>query len=309
LFNIRTEEEFINSYGNQILKATASSSEELLRNLKSILVGIVPEISVGSDQSGTFEVAFNVKNQKKQLSEILDLPEKIAIEKNIQVVVCIDEFQNISYFDDGLAWQKRLRAHWQKHQNCNYVLYGSQKHMMLDFFTKNSMPFYKFGEIMFLEKIPTEYWLPYIQERFVKTGKKISPALAEDIAIAMKNHPYFVQQYSMSVWHNTTKTATKETLDVGLDNLLDQYTILYQKIADELSTQQLNLLKVICLGIEKLSSSAVLQTYNLGTSANIIRMKESLEKKELLDVIGKQISINDPLFELWLKRRYFKFQN
>jgi uncharacterized protein len=63
------------------------------------------------------------------------------------------------------------------------------------------------------------------------------------------------------------------------------------------------------LGIEKLSSSAVLQTYNLGTSANIIRMKESLEKKELLDVIGKQISINDPLFESWLKHRYFKFQN
>lgn len=306
LFNIRTEEEFINAYGSQVLKATASTSEELLRNLKSILVGIVPEISVGSDPSGTFEVAFNIKNQKKQLTEILDLPETIAKAKNIQVVVCIDEFQNISFFDNGLSWQKKLRAHWQKHSSCNYVLYGSQKHLMMDFFTKSSMPFYKFGELMFLEKIATNYWIPFIVERFAKTGKKISPFLAEGIATTMKDHPYFVQQYAMAVWYNTINVANKTTLEQSLDDLHNQYSILYQKISDELTNQQLNYLKVICLGIEKISSSEVLQTYKLGTSANVVRMRESLEKKELIDIVGKKVLINDPLFESWLKARYFK---
>jgi uncharacterized protein len=309
LYNIRTEEEFINVYGSQILKATSSNVEDLLKNIKSIIKGIIPEISVGSEVSGSFEVSFNVRDQKKQLSEILDLPEKIAIEKNIQVVVCVDEFQNISYLNDGLAWQKKLRAHWQKHQHCNYILYGSRKHLMLEFFTKNSMPFYKFGETLFLEKINTSYWIPFIVERFKKTGKRIDNKMAERIATTMKEHPYFVQQLAMVVWQNTLQVANKNTLQQSLVDLYNQYNILYQKITEELSNQQLNFLKAICLNTQNLSSKAVLHEFQLGTSANIIRMKESLEKKEILDIIGKQISMNDPLYELWLMNRYFNIRN
>jgi uncharacterized protein len=306
LFNIRTEEEFINTYGSQILKATANTTEEVLKNIKAVIKGIIPEISVGSDASGMFEVSFNVKDQKKQLSEILDLPEKIAKEKNIQVVVCIDEFQNVSYLNDGLAWQKKLRAHWQKHQSCNYILYGSRKHLMLEFFTNNSMPFYKFGETLFLEKIAANYWVPFIIERFKTTGKKIDAALAEDIAITMKEHPYFVQQLAMVVWQNTVNVASKKILQESLQDLFDQYNILYQKTTEELTNQQINFLKILCLKIENISSKEVLQKFNIGTSANIIRMRESLEKKELIDIIGKQITINDPLYEMWLLNRYFK---
>jgi uncharacterized protein len=306
LYNIRTEEEFINVYGNQILKATASTAEDVLKNIKAVIKGIIPEISVGSDASGTFEVSFNVRDQKKQLSEILDLPEKIAIEKNIQVVVCIDEFQNISYLNDGLAWQKKLRAHWQKHQHCNYVLYGNRKHLMMEFFTNNSMPFYKFGETLFLEKISTDYWIPFIIERFKKTGKSIDAISAESIAKIMNNHPYFVQQLAMVVWQNTRTSANKNIIAESLQDLYNQYNILYQKTTEELSNQQLNFLKVICLRIEKITSKDVLQQYQLGTSANISRMKESLNKKELIDIIGKQIIINDPLYELWLMNRYFR---
>jgi hypothetical protein len=308
LYNIRTEEEFINAYGSQILKATANSAEDVVKNIKSIIKGIIPEISIGADPSGTFEVSFHIRDQKKQLSEILDLPEKIAIAKNIQVVVCIDEFQNISYLNDGLAWQKKLRAHWQKHQHCNYVLYGSRKHLMLEFFTKNSMPFYKFGETLFLDKINTSYWIPFIMDRFAKTGKKIDATSAETIAKTMKEHPYFVQQLSMVVWHNTVNVVQKNAIAQSLEDLFDQYTILYQKITEELSNQQLNFLKAICLNTQNLSSKAVLHQFQLGTSANIIRMREALEKKELIDIIGKQITMNDPLYEMWLMHRYFKIR-
>jgi uncharacterized protein len=307
LYNIRTEEEFINAYGNQILKATASSTQELIRTIKAVVKGIIPEISVGSDASGTFDVSFSIKDSKKQLSEILDLPEKIAIEKNIQVVVCIDEFQNVSYLNDGLAWQKKLRAHWQKHQHCNYILYGSRRHLMLDFFTKNSMPFYKFGEILFLQKIESTYWVPFIIDRFKKTGKKIDASLALTIATTVKEHPYFVQQLAMAVWQNTDKIATATILQNSLDDLYNQYNILYQKNVEELTNQQINYLKVLCLKIPNISSKDILQKYQLGTSASILRMKESLEKKELIDVMGKTIELNDPLFELWLNNRYFKF--
>lgn len=306
LYNVRSENEFLELFSSTIIKAVSNSFEDAVRNVKNIFKQLIPSISVSPDANAEIELSFNWKNLQKNISEVLDLPEKLAIEKNIQIVVCVDEFQNISFMEDGIAFQKKLRAHWQKHQKANYILYGSRRHLMMDFFTKNTMPFYRFGEILFLEKIAETHWIPYIIERFAATNKKISEKLAIKIAQQMENHPYYVQQLAQVVWQQTTKTATEENFYEAIEDLLDQYTILYQKEVDMLTNFQLNLLKALCNNETSLTSASVLKNYNLGTSANIIRLKTALQNHEIIDVLGKKISFNDPLFELWLKKRYFK---
>ncbi len=306
LYNVRSENEFLELFSSTIIKAVSNSFEDAVRNVKNIFKQLIPSISVSPDANAEIELSFNWKNLQKNISEVLDLPEKLAIEKNIQIVVCVDEFQNISFMEDGIAFQKKLRAHWQKHQKANYILYGSRRHLMMDFFTKNTMPFYRFGEILFLEKIAETHWVPYIMERFIATNKKISEKLALKIAQQMENHPYYVQQLSQIVWQQTTKIATEENFYEAIEDLLDQYTILYQKEVDMLTNFQLNLLKALCNNEKSLTSASVLKNYNLGTSANITRIKTALQNHEIIDVLGKTISFNDPLFELWLKKRYFK---
>lgn len=306
LYNVRSENEFLELFSSTIIKAVSNSFEDAVRNVKNIFKQLIPSISVSPDAHAEIELSFNWKNLQKNISEVLDLPEKLAIEKNIQIVVCVDEFQNISFMEDGIAFQKKLRAHWQKHEKANYILYGSRRHLMMDFFTKNTMPFYRFGEILFLEKIAETHWIPYIIERFAATNKKISEKLAIKIAQQMENHPYYVQQLAQVVWQQTTKTATEENFYEAIEDLLDQYTILYQKEVDMLTNFQLNLLKALCNNETSLTSASVLKNYNLGTSANITRLKTALQNHEIIDVLGKKISFNDPLFELWLKKRYFK---
>ena len=306
LYNVRSENEFLELFSSTIIKAVSNSFEDAVRNVKNIFKQLIPSISVSPDANAEIELSFNWKNLQKNISEVLDLPEKLAIEKNIQIVVCVDEFQNISFMEDGIAFQKKLRAHWQKHQKANYILYGSRRHLMMDFFTKNTMPFYRFGEILFLEKIAETHWIPYIIERFAATNKKISEKIAIKIAQQMENHPYYVQQLAQVVWQQTTKTATEENFYEAIEDLLDQYTILYQKEVDMLTNFQLNLLKALCNNETSLTSASVLKNYNLGTSANITRLKTALQNHEIIDVLGKKISFNDPLFELWLKKRYFK---
>ena len=306
LYNVRTEKEFLELFSSSVIKAASSSFEDAVRNAKNIFKQLVPSVSLSPDPNAEIELSFNWKDLQKNMSEVLDLPEKIAKQKNIQVVVCVDEFQNISFMDDGIAFQKKLRAHWQKHQKANYVLYGSRRHLMMDFFTKSNMPFYRFGEILFLEKIAESHWIPYIKGRFEATGKKISEDLAAKIAQKMENHPYYVQQLSQVVWQQTVKTATEKNIEEATEELLDQYTILYQKETDMLTNFQLNFLKAMCNKETSFSSATVLQTYNLGTSANITRLKTALQNYEIIDVLGKKITFNDPLFEIWLQRRYFK---
>jgi hypothetical protein len=53
------------------------------------------------------------------------------------------------------------------------------------------MPFYKFGDIMSVEKILTADWVSFIQKRFADTKKEISPAEAGQIAVLTYNHSYY----------------------------------------------------------------------------------------------------------------------
>jgi uncharacterized protein len=305
LYNIRTEKEFYEAYSREIIKATANNLDEIAKTVKTFFKQIIPKISFSPDPATDIQLSLDWEEVKKNPSEILNLPEKIGQAKKKDIIICLDEFQNISFFDFPLPFQKKLRAHWQKHQNTVYCLYGSKRHLLMDFFTKPSMPFYKFGDILFLEKIPETYWVSFIMERFAATGKKISKEQAGSIAAIMKNHPYFVQQLAQSVWLRTPKKCTDVLIENTVSDLLDQYTILYQKEVEQLTNPQLNFLKALCDGVAQLSSSETIAKYKLGTSANIPRIKTALENKELIDIIGKQINFNDPLFELWLKKKYF----
>jgi uncharacterized protein len=301
LYNTRSLEEFAEVYSSSLLKSTSGSFEEAVSTVKSVFRHIVPAINLSPDPASEVSLSFDWKTVKKNLSEVLDMAEKIAQQKKMKLIVCVDEFQNISYLDDPGAFQKKLRAHWQKHQHVTYVLYGSRQHLMMDFFTKPSMPFYKFGEVFF-----QKHWISFITRRFKDTGKSIGETEAMAIAGMMKNHPYFVQQLSQAVWLKTSRKAILDNIHEAIEDLLDQYTILYQKEADQLTNFQLNFLKALADRVTSFTKQAVLSEYNLGSSANVKRIKEALQNKEIIDVFGKDVQFNDPMFELWLKKRYFR---
>lgn len=305
LYNVRTEAEFYEMFTRELLKAVSGNWEEIVRNTKTFFKHLIPRLSFSPDASSEISIGFDWKELKKNPSEVLNLPESLAKAKKKQIIICLDEFQNISFFDEPLPLQKKLRAHWQKHSHVSYCLYGSKRHLLMDFFTRPSMPFYKFGEILFLEKIPGAYWVPYITKRFDASGKSITEKQAAYIAGLMDNHPYFVQQLAQAVWLRTSEKCSDSLIEATLEELLDQYTILYQKEVDQLTNPQLNFLKAICDNVVQFSAAETIHEYKLGTSANIARIKTALENKELIDIAGKEIKLNDPLFECWLKRKYF----
>jgi hypothetical protein len=176
--------------------------------------------------------------------------------------------------------------------------------MLADIFENKSMPFYKFGDTLFLEKIGLEHWVGFIVRQFKKTKKSIAEDLASEIAERMDNHPYFVQLYSAAVWRLTKTKCTMKHLDAALDDLFVQYAMMYQREMDGLTNKQLNFLRALADKVDKFSSSETLIDYKLGTQGNIKRIKKALENKEIIDLWGKQIEFIDPLFRLWFKSVY-----
>jgi uncharacterized protein len=46
----------------------------------------------------------------------------------------------------------------------------------------------------------------------------------------------------------------------------------------------------------------------MGTSANVVKIKKTLENKEIIDIRGSEITLLDPMYKSWLKTRYFKLK-
>ena len=92
--------------------------------------------------------------------------------------------------------------------------------MLLDIFHNYNMTFYKFGDILFLEKIPKEDWIEFIGRKFSETGKEISGELCGMITDLMKNHPYYAQQLSQQVWFRTATVASAEVVDEAFSDII-----------------------------------------------------------------------------------------
>jgi hypothetical protein len=168
------------------------------------------------------------------------------------------------------------------------------------------MPFYKFGDVIYLDKIAPKFLETFIKDSFSKTGKTIKEEHTGKIIDCVKCHPYYTQQLSHLVWIDTDEGAsvTGEILDRAIDQLLSQNSLLYQREIETLSNIQVNLLKAVSDGIEQLSSAEVIREYKLGSSANVTKIKRALEKKEVIDTFNKKIAFIDPVFELWFKKYY-----
>ncbi|MFA9392715.1 MAG: ATP-binding protein [Prolixibacteraceae bacterium] len=289
----------------EVLKNSSSKWEEWLELSKQFLKSIIPNISMGVGDSEEVSLSFKIPDVQKSKEEILLLPEKIAQKKKVRFIICIDEFQNIKKFQNPSEFQEYLRAIFQYFKSTSFIIYGSKRHIMAELFDRSDMPFFKFGEMLFLNKIESVHWEKYIVERFESTGKTITVVEANRIAKLMKNHPYFVQQLCHHVWLNCEKMVDEKTIEMGLNEMLEVNEILYIREIENLTSPQIAFLRAIINKEDKLTSKEVLTNYNLGSSGNVKRLKEALANKEIIDFIGITPEFNDPSFETWLKLHYF----
>jgi hypothetical protein len=301
-FNIRTEQEFLEKYSREIIKCSISKKEELIKSGKDFFQKITPSISFGADPINDFSVSFSWNEANKTKDEIINLPEIIAKKKKIKIVVCIDEFQNISRFDDYVAFEQELRSYWQYHESSIYCLYGSRKHMMLELFKNESRAFYRFGDLFIMDKIPEKHWVKFITESFKKTGKLISEDQIMLMIRMTNNHPDYLQQLCHNTWNGTISETTNHIIHEAMDLVINSNRLYYQDICDSLSNTQLNLLYAILAGETKLTASETMRKYKLGTPRNVSKNKSALQEKDIVEIHGKSILFNDPVFEYWLRQ-------
>ncbi len=177
--------------------------------------------------------------------------------------------------------------------------------MMQDIFNKSSYPFYRFATILNLNKIKPEKWNPFIKKRFEDTGKEIEESAIQKIIEYADNQPYYVQQLAQTSWLICDKICDKSIVDKALENIMEQYGSFFIRDIENLTTSQINLLKAITDGVKSFGTRENLNLYDLKSTANINRVKKSLQDKQIIRFENSTAEFQDAIFGLWLRKIYF----
>lgn len=305
-FSIKTEAEFYQTFAKEVIATSASTLEKRLEDIKHFLKGISPSITLKSDStdSMSFDLKFDLVD--RDIMEVLELPEKIAVAKGLRIVVCIDEFQQLAQLSGYKDMEGKMRSVWQKQHSVSYCFYGSKRHMMMDIFNNSSNPFYRFGQVLFLQKIKKEEWIPFIVNSFRKTGKSISEEQADKLCEIVKCHSWYLQQLCYFVWSGTSDTVTDDTIEVRTQQLIDTNMPMFMNDTENLTSAQTNMLRAVADGEYRFNSQPVVRKYELGSAQTITRNKRMLSEKDFIEKEGNRYVFSDPVFELWFKREYYK---
>lgn len=303
-FSIASEAEFYRTFASQVIACSSTKIERRIQDAKKFLTGVVPQIVIKDDITNF--MAFDIKfiPQERDKMEILQLPEVIAKERNIHIIVCIDEFQQLANLPEYKDMEGKMRSVWQHQQHVSYCMYGSKRHMMMDIFNNSNSPFYRFGQLIFMQKIAKKEWVPFIIKSFEKTNKHISEEFANLICDTVECHSWYLQQLCYFIWNNTSDTVSQENLKTGLNQLLNTNAPMFMSDTEQLTASQIEMLRAIKDGVQQLSSMTTKATYNIGNPNTIIKNKKILIKKDIIEIENHTFRFVDPIYRIWFSKEY-----
>ncbi len=253
---------------------------------------IIPTLNTNAI-TGAIEVAFQPSSSPiDPLEDVMNLIDTASTPEN-RIVLILDEFQEIADISNSLP--KQLRSIMQQQQNINYILLGSQESMMTEIFEKKKSPFYHFGQLMRLNKIPRNDFANYLSERLKDCCPEKFNEIAESILKYTDCHPYYTQQLAATVWQTLImQPETEDVLPIAIQQIIDTHNLDYERL-------WINFNRTNKFILQRLALNLTLQAAELPTSTIYSALK-NLQKKGVV-IYSTHYEIEDPFFREWIAQR------
>ena len=220
-------------------------------------------------------------------------------------IVAIDEFQQITNYPEKNV-EALLRSYIQKTKNISFIFAGSERHIMQEMFQTASRPFYYSAEMMELNAIKKEIYVPFIVQKFGEKHRKIDINLVENVYDLFDGHTFYVQKMFNESFINTPKRGicTKEIVSESLETLLEVYSPFFKVTLSEMPEKQKELFYSIALdgSAEAITSAEFIDRHSLSSASSVQSAAKRLLERDLITKEGKEYRLTDRLFSLWIKR-------
>ena len=233
------------------------------------------------------EVSFHPSaNTNVLLEDAMALVDKVTLPDK-RLIIVLDEFQEVLKIKKG--FDKQLRSLMQHQKNLNYILLGSQESMMEAIFEKKTSPFYHFGQMIRLPKIPHEDFMAYITERLPNGDTEV----AEEILQFTACHPYYTQQLSSQVWEMMKYQKIKEeVVPKAIEALVTMHDLDYERLWQNLNRTDRFTLKQLVMNRQPMQNGS--QASSTSYSSLLRMMKSGLV------VRSTHYEVEDPFFRQWI---------
>lgn len=245
---------------------------------------IAPTLSMNA-VTGAMEVSFQpTANASVLLEDAMAVLEKVTTAEN-RIIVVLDEFQEVVKIQKGL--DRQLRSLMQRQHNLNYILLGSPESMMEAIFEKKTSPFYHFGQMIRMGKIPYEDFHKYITDRIDAEG------VADEILQFTACHPYYTQQLASQVWEMTRWQVTHDGIvEKAVVALVEMHDLDYERLWQNMNRTDRYTLKLLAL------SQMPMQNRSKASSTSYSSLLRLMKAGYV--VRAPQYEIEDPFFRRWI---------
>ena len=245
---------------------------------------IAPTLSMNA-VTGAMEVSFQpTANASVLLEDAMAVLEKVTTAEN-RFIVVLDEFQEVVKIQKGL--DRQLRSLMQRQHNLNYILLGSQESMMEAIFEKKTSPFYHFGQMIRMGKIPYDDFHKYITDRIDAEG------VADEILQFTACHPYYTQQLASQVWEMTRWQVTHDGIvEKAMVALVEMHDLDYERLWQNMNRTDRYTLKLLAL------SQMPMQNRSKASSTSYSSLLRLMKAGYV--VRAPQYEIEDPFFRRWI---------
>lgn len=289
----------IEDFASQLLKRIYRiyPFEKLKQMIRSFRV--IPDISI-NPINNEVEIKFRPSiSGKIVLEDILNLMEKISRKKE-KLVVVFDEFQETKSINNEL--DKHLRSIMQHHKNISYIFLGSQESLMRDIFEKKKSPFYHFGYLLPLNKIPRDEFKKFLTKGF-KTIPGDPQKLSDEILDITKSHPYYTQQLAFNTWENINNDKVTNPVDLAVDEIIRHHDMDYERLWNTVNRTDKKILIGMSVTDKSPLSKEFTGNYFNGATSTIFSGLKRLMIRGLVIKVEQAYEIDDPFFMRWLKLR------
>lgn len=186
---------------------------------------VVPTLSINPMTDGVDVAIQPMVDSRVMIEDVFSLLQMLATE-NDRLIVVFDEFQEIKAIDKNL--DRVLRSIIQLHKNINYLFLGSQESMMREIFEKKKSPFFHFGQLLNLDKIPYEDFKLYLYDRL--SFMDDADSVCDEILDFTKCHPYYTQQLASQVWEKGKNGEMENIVEEAINRLLEFHDLNFERI-------------------------------------------------------------------------------
>ncbi len=307
--NIRTPEDFLLRLGATVLKMVAFTTDEIRNLVQRYLSGTHFVFDPVAYSEHNQVISLNWELDGEDVLAMLRLPFRVAADRGDRMIMILDEFQCLSYLDNPDVILRPLDAVLREEQArrlFSFVFCGSGVNAMKSLF-EGSRLFSRVVEHVKLSPIDEHEIVDHVQRGFLSSGKVMNQDLIVGACRLFKGNVWYINQFA-SICDSMSRGYIMEPVLIdALDCLISIHGPQFLSIVSNLTTHQISLLRATIEGSIRFSSADIIRKYGLNSSANVKRVKDALMKKEVLTFDENDVpSLEDPLFEYWVKKYYFE---